>query len=168
LTDHVACSRNPYPYNEAGVPGALGGGQQLGTALGDTFKFFSYFCTVIGAVIAGIPLPPAPTIFTDSYGTDEYLGKYKTIMVTSPIYIAGLILLVVTSAPMSIRSGAALGGLIASILLIGLGTGCLKACIAPLCGEQTLEHECTQKVLKTGETVIVDPKLTIQRTFMWY
>jgi hypothetical protein len=45
--------RNPYPYSVSGIPGALGRGQSTGVALSNFFKFWAYFCTVIGAVVAG-------------------------------------------------------------------------------------------------------------------
>jgi len=78
-----------------------------------------------------------------------------------------MVLLIATATPVAIKSGAAFGGLIASILLIGLGTGGLKSCIAPLCGEQSTETVERLETLKTGEVVVVDPKLTMARIFLW-
>jgi len=98
---------------------------------------------------------------------DQWLGKFKTILASSPIYIAGMVLLVATATPVAINSGASFGGLIASIILIGLGTGGLKACIAPLCGEQNTETGERLKTLKTGEVVVIDAKLTTARIFLW-
>ena len=54
------------------------------------------------------------------------------------------------------------------MVLIGIGTGGLKACIAPLCGEQSFGEGKHLKTLKTGEVVVVDPDLTTARVFMWY
>lgn len=54
------------------------------------------------------------------------------------------------------------------MVLIGIGTGGLKACIAPLCGEQSLGETKCLKRLKSGEVVVVDPSLTTARIFMWY
>ena len=54
------------------------------------------------------------------------------------------------------------------MVLIGLGTGGLKACIAPMCGEQNIDQGNHLKTLESGETVIVDGKLTTARIFMWY
>ncbi|KAK5729879.1 hypothetical protein LTR17_011518 [Elasticomyces elasticus] len=120
--------QHPFPHDSKGVPGALGRGQATGTALGDFLKFWSYLCTVFGAILA-----------------DQYLGKFKTII-----------------------NNVAFGGLVASMILIGLGTGGLKACIAPMCGEQSLEQSSKQIALKSGEIVIEDGKLTSARIFMWY
>lgn len=99
---------------------------------------------------------------------DQYLGKYKTILASSPIYIGGLVLLVATATPAAIRAGASMGGLVSSMILIGIGTGGLKACIAPMCGEQNTEKGQHVETLETGETVLVDHDLTTARIFMWY
>lgn len=53
------------------------------------------------------------------------------------------------------------------MVTIGLGTGGIKANVTPMCGEQYANAEPTIKTLKSGEKVIVDPELTIQRLFMW-
>lgn len=79
-----------------------------------------------------------------------------------------MVLLVATATPAAIKSGASFGGLIASIIMIGLGTGGLKSCIAPLCGEQNTDQGERLTTLKTGEVVVVDGKLTTARIFLWY
>ncbi|KXJ87923.1 POT family protein [Microdochium bolleyi] len=141
----------PYPHNSNNVPGALGRGQATGAALGNFFKFWAYLCTVFGAIVA-----------------DQYLGKFKTIVYSVPIYVIGMVILVATSTPMSITSGAAMGGLIATMILVGLGTGGLKSCIAPLSAEQNTSFTSYIKTLKSGERVIVDSQLTNASIFMWY
>jgi proton-dependent oligopeptide transporter, POT family len=50
---------------------------------------------------------------------------------------------------------------------IGLGTGGIKANVTPMCAEQYAHSAPHVKELKTGEMVVVDPQLTIQRLFMW-
>ncbi|KAK7419785.1 hypothetical protein QQX98_003157 [Neonectria punicea] len=140
---------NPYDP-ESDLPGALGKGQAVATALGNFFKFWAYASTVIGAIIA-----------------DQYLGKFKAIMFACGIYIVGLVILVSTSTPTAITNNAGLGGLIAAMVTIGLGTGGIKANVTPLCAEQ-YTNSPVLKTLKSGEEVIVDPELTVQRLFMWF
>lgn len=70
---------------------------------------------IIGAVIA-----------------DQYLGKYKTIMVFCVVYLIGLVILLFTSLPVALAHGAGLGGFIVAIIIIGLGTGGIKSNVAPL------------------------------------
>lgn len=108
-------------------------------------------CTVFGAIVA-----------------DRYLGKYKTIVASAPIYVLGMLVLVVTSTPSSITEGRGLGGLVAAFVLLGLGTGGIKSSVAPLCGEQNTEQGERLMTLDSGEVVIVDGKLTTARIFLWY
>ena len=54
------------------------------------------------------------------------------------------------------------------MVIIGLGTGGVKANVTPLCAEQYKPTPAFIRTLKSGERVIVDPKLTPQRIFMWY
>ncbi|EEH49156.2 uncharacterized protein PADG_05235 [Paracoccidioides brasiliensis Pb18] len=140
--------QNPYK-GPSGVPGAIGIGQARATSLSSFFQFWCYVTPVIGAVVA-----------------DQYLGKYNTIIIFSLTYILGLIILLLTSLPIAIENGAALGGLVAAMIIIGLGTGGIKANISPLIGEQIKAHKPWVKTLKSGERVIVDPSLTVQRVYM--
>ncbi|KAL2212060.1 POT family protein [Sarocladium strictum] len=144
---------NPYTPDPsvADLPGALGQGQAVATALGNFFKFWAYSSTVIGAIIA-----------------DQYLGKYRAILLAGGVYITGLIILVGTSTHAGITSGAGLGGLIAAMITIALGTGGIKANVTPMCAEQYANSRPILKKLKSGEQVIVDPELTVGRLFMWF
>ncbi|KAF2760063.1 putative MFS peptide transporter [Pseudovirgaria hyperparasitica] len=136
-------------HDPNGLPGAIGLNQAGATGLTNFFQFWCYITPIIGAVVA-----------------DQYLGKYLTIVYFSVIYIAGLIILFVTSLPFVIERGAALGGLIAAMAVIGLGTGGIKANVSPLIAEQYTNTRATIRVLKSGERVIVDPAITIQRIYM--
>lgn len=98
---------------------------------------------------------------------DQYLGKFKTIVYSVPIYVAGMIILVATATPSSIKSNAAMGGLVTMMILVGLGTGGLKACIAPLSGEQNPTMQSYVTTTKKGERVVVDSTLTSASIFMW-
>lgn len=48
--------------------------------------------------------------------SDQYLGKYKTILYSAFIYVVGVFILFCTSLPWAIEHGAALGGLIAAMV----------------------------------------------------
>ncbi|KAJ6091901.1 Major facilitator superfamily domain general substrate transporter [Penicillium canescens] len=141
---------NPYvPGSD--LPGALGKGQAVASALGNFFKFWAYASTIIGAIIA-----------------DQYVGKFKAITISLGVYIVGLTILVATATPAGIQSNAGFGGLVAAMVIIGLGTGGIKANVTPMCAEQYQNAEPVLKTLDTGEIVVVDPELTIQRLFMWF
>ncbi|KAI9497643.1 POT family-domain-containing protein [Zychaea mexicana] len=138
-----------YPADQ---PGAMGKGQQTATALTTFFQFWCYITPIIAAIIA-----------------DQYLGKYKTILYFSCIYFVGLIILTCTSIPTSIDSGGAFPGYIVAIIIIGLGTGGIKANVSPLVAEQYRSRSPYVKTLKNGNRVIVTPQATYQKIFnMFY
>ncbi|EPS36439.1 hypothetical protein H072_10049 [Dactylellina haptotyla CBS 200.50] len=137
------------PYNGREGPGALGLGQHGATGLGTFFQFWCYVTPIFGAIVA-----------------DQYLGKYKTIVYFCLVYIVGLVVLFVTSLPFSLEAGGGLAGFIVAIILIGFGTGGIKANVSPLIAEQYTRKKMAVKTLPSGERVILDPALTIQRIYM--
>ncbi|KAF8938766.1 POT family-domain-containing protein [Dissophora ornata] len=143
-----------YPYTSqrgADHPGAIGRGQQTATALNYFFQFFCYVTPILGGIVA-----------------DQYLGKYKTICLFCGIYMVGVLVLVLTSIPPAILAGAALPGLVIAMIIIGLGTGGIKANVSPMVAEQYQGTKATVKTLKSGEKVIVDPSVTVQSIFNWF
>ncbi|OGE55889.1 hypothetical protein PENARI_c003G06352 [Penicillium arizonense] len=159
---------NPYvPGSD--LPGALGKGQAVASALGNFFKFWAYASTIIGAIVAGTVSYPQQYYKTIAKSSsDQYVGKFKAITISLGVYIIGLTILVATATPAGIHSNAGFGGLVAAMVIIGLGTGGIKANVTPMCAEQYQNAEPVLKTLKTGEIVVVDPELTIQRLFMWF
>ncbi|KAI9305055.1 POT family-domain-containing protein [Cunninghamella echinulata] len=140
---------NGYPAEN---PGALGKGQQTATALTTFFQFWCYCTPIIGAIIA-----------------DQYLGKYNTILVFACIYFIGLVILTCTSIPAAIASGAAFPGFVVSLIIIGLGTGGIKANVSPLIAEQYPHNKPYVRTLKSGKQIIVSPQATYQKLFnMFY
>jgi POT family proton-dependent oligopeptide transporter len=97
---------------------------------------------------------------------DQWLGKYNTIVLFSSFYTVGLLILFTTSLPPAIEGGYSLGGLAIAMIIIGLGTGGIKSNVSPLIAEQYQETKQRIKVLPSGERVIIDPALTIQRIYM--
>lgn len=103
-------------------------------------------------------------------------------MYSAFIYTAGVLILFATSLPTAIEHGAALGGLIAAMvtasndcgsnrlthsqIIIGIGTGGIKSNVSPLIAEQYRGTKQTIRIEKSGERVIVDPGVTIQRIYM--
>ncbi|KAF2253296.1 peptide transporter PTR2-A [Trematosphaeria pertusa] len=130
--------------------GALGMGHKGATGLNTFFQFWCYVTPILGAIIA-----------------DQYLGKYNTILLFCFVYIAGLLILTTTSIPGALANGAGLGGFIVSVIVIGLGTGGIKSNVAPLIADQ---YKRRQMIIshdsKTGERIIIDPAITIQRIYM--
>ena len=78
------------------------------------YTFWCYTTPLLGGLIA-----------------DQYLGKYKTIVLFAAVYICGLVILFATSVPHSLEHGAGTGGFITAILVIGLGTGGVCTILIP-------------------------------------
>ncbi len=136
-------------HDENGLPGALGLKQSGATAMTNFFQMWCYVTPILGAIVA-----------------DEWLGKYATIRWFSLVYMAGIIVLFVTSLPRSIEAGYAFPGLVVAMLVIGLGTGGIKSNVSPMIAEQVRSSKPFVKVQKNGEQVIIDPELTVQRIYM--
>ncbi|TVY81439.1 Peptide transporter PTR2, partial [Lachnellula suecica] len=130
--------------------GALGRGHQTATALTTFFSLWCYVTPIGGAIVS-----------------DQYIGKYWTIVWSACIYIVGLLILWVTALPVSLNNGAGMGGFIAAILIIGIGTGGIKSNVSPLIADQyTRKKMAIKTIAKTGERVIIDPAVTIQRIYL--
>ncbi|KAI8100120.1 POT family-domain-containing protein [Halteromyces radiatus] len=142
----------PPPSYPATVPGALGKGQQTATALTLFFNFWCYVTPIIGAVIA-----------------DQYLGKYKTILVFACVYFVGLLILTCTSIPAAIENGSAFPGFVVALVVIGFATGGIKSNVSPLVAEQYPHNKAFIRTRANGERVIVSPQATYQKLFnMFY
>ncbi|KAK7532568.1 peptide transporter PTR2-A [Phyllosticta citricarpa] len=136
-------------HDPSGLPGAIGLGQHGATLMNSFFAFWCYLTPIVGAVVA-----------------DQYLGKYYTIVYFAIVYMVGIVILFLTSLPSSIEAGYAFPGLLIAIIVIGLGTGGIKSNVSPLIAEQYEETSQRVKTLPSGERVIIDPELTIQRIYM--
>ncbi|KAJ1833374.1 peptide transporter ptr2 [Coemansia sp. RSA 2706] len=132
-------------------PGAIDGGQHLATGLSNFFQFWCYLTPILGAVVA-----------------DQYLGKFKTIILFSIIYIIGDLVLTLTALPSSIRHGGALPGLVIAMIVIGFGTGGIKSNVSPMVAEQYGRYRPFVRKLKNGTEVLVDRELTVQSIFNWF
>ncbi|KAH8834155.1 peptide/h+ symporter protein [Flagelloscypha sp. PMI_526] len=136
---------------EEGVAGALGLGTQKAFAI-RTFNSFWVYCTpFVGAFVA-----------------DLKLGRYYTILVFSLVCLAGHIILVGSASPSSIaKPDTALGLLVFSIVIMGLGAGAIKSCVSPLIAEQ-YTGKLRKETLASGEVVIKSPALTYQSVYLWF
>ncbi|KAI9157953.1 Peptide transporter PTR2 [Paramyrothecium foliicola] len=131
-------------------PRGLGMGHQAATGLNLFFQWFCYVTPILGAIVA-----------------DQYLGKYKTILIFCGFYWVGLVVLWTTSLPAAMDAGAGKAGYIVAIIIIGLGTGGIKSNIAPLIADQyTRRRMAITTDKKTGEKLVIDPAITYQRIYM--
>ncbi|KAJ1853360.1 peptide transporter ptr2 [Coemansia sp. RSA 2703] len=138
-------------YKTGPRPGAINGGQHMATGLGNFFQFWCYLTPIFGAIVA-----------------DQWLGKFKTVLLFSIIYIVGDLILTLTAIPASIRHGGALPGMIIAMITIGLGTGGIKSNVSPMVAEQYGRYRPFVRKLKNGTEVVVDRELTVQSIFNWF
>ncbi|XP_059503511.1 solute carrier family 15 member 2 isoform X2 [Stegostoma tigrinum] len=100
----------------------------LSTAIYHAFSGLAYFTPVLGAVIA-----------------DSWLGKFKTIIILSVVYIIGHIVKSVGAIPtvgdQTIHVVLSMLGL----FLIALGTGGIKPCVAAFGGDQFEEKQASER-----------------------
>lgn len=94
---------------------------------------------------------------------EQYIGRVKTIIYFSSVYLCGLVILFLSSLSIAQDMEVSLPGLFVSLFLIGLGTGGIKTNVSSLIAEQYTAPNESRRVLKSGEKVIVDRDQTIQR-----
>jgi len=138
-------------HDANGLPGAIGLRQGGATAMTNAFQLWCYVTPVAGAIVA-----------------DQYLGKYWTIYYSALVYIVGILILFLTSLPWAIEHGFAFIGLVAAMFVIGIGTGGIKSNVSPLIAEQYKNIRPFVRCLPSGEKVIVDPDVTVQRIYMMF
>lgn len=139
------------PYEGSLGTGGLGLHHQGATGLTVFYSFWCYVTPLAGGIVA-----------------DQYLGKYKTILGSACIYMLGLLVLACTAIPQSLSTHHGEGGFIASILLTGIGTGGIKANVAPLIAEQYTRRHMEISLDKKGRRVIIDPYITVQHIYMMF
>ncbi|CRG83377.1 Peptide transporter PTR2 [Talaromyces islandicus] len=129
-------------------PGGIGLGQAYATIVNLSFIMWCFVTPVVGAVVA-----------------EQYLGRLRTVTYASLVYICGLSVLVVSSLPLAHDRGLSFSGMFLSLFLIGIGTGGIKTNVNSLIAEQYTGPKKAVQVLKSGEKVLVDKDLTLQRIF---
>jgi len=95
----------------------LGFTEDVSTVLFHAFVVLCYFSPIFGAILS-----------------DSYIGKFKTIFYISIVYAAGNILLAVSAIPITNYPQVPMSFL--GLVLIGLGTGGIKPCVAAFGGDQ--------------------------------
>jgi POT family proton-dependent oligopeptide transporter len=142
------------PDDRAAVlPGALGLGQSTATNISNAFFLVSFLTPMLFAVIS-----------------DSWLGRYRTLMLGLVCYFLGCLILVATSIPSSLDSGAGVPGLSVSMVFVALGAGSIKACYAPFLGDQMAKgSERVER--RRGKFVVVSKDRTLQfayNAYYWY
>ncbi|KAL7746197.1 hypothetical protein RI367_008454 [Sorochytrium milnesiophthora] len=88
-----------------------------------SWQTVTYSCPLLGAVIS-----------------DSYLGKYRTILYLSVVYLIGNVVITLTS----IKAMRSLGGVAAGLYLLAIGTGGIKSTVGAHAGDQLLKSGAGQ------------------------
>jgi POT family proton-dependent oligopeptide transporter len=133
-------------------PGALGMGQRAATGITTFNQFWAYLMPLFGAFVA-----------------DQYWGRYKTISVALGIDIIGHIIVIISAIPpVIVNKNGSLAAMLIGIIVMGFGTGGFKPNVNPLIVEQLGEQHLHVITLKSGERVLVDPRVTSERIYNWF
>uniref|UniRef100_A0A3Q0R2B0 Solute carrier family 15 member 2 n=1 Tax=Amphilophus citrinellus TaxID=61819 RepID=A0A3Q0R2B0_AMPCI len=100
--------------------------KDLSTAIYHAFSSLCYFTPILGAFIA-----------------DSWLGKFKTIIYLSIVYVIGHVVKSVGAIPTVGSTDLALS--MSGLILIALGTGGIKPCVAAFGGDQFDEEHTTER-----------------------
>eukprot|EP00055_Hartaetosiga_balthica_P013406 m.68744 g.68744 ORF g.68744 m.68744 type:complete len:809 (+) comp8256_c1_seq1:40-2466(+) len=89
-----------------------------------TFILLSYLTTIFGGMMA-----------------DSSLGKYRTILYLSIVYLVGITVVSVTAIPSISGDPPSWAGVFSGLLLIAIGTGGIKPCVAAFGGDQFSQNQ---------------------------
>lgn len=132
--------------------GALGLGTQVANGLVTFNQFWCYITPLLGAYVA-----------------DVYTNRFNALCIGVGFSMVGHILLVVSAIPTVLDdSHGSLACFIIAMIIMGFGTGFFKSNCSVLIADQIRFKQQTVVTLATGEKVIIDPALTLQRLYLWF
>uniref|UniRef100_A0A8C8JHB6 Solute carrier family 15 member 2 n=1 Tax=Oncorhynchus tshawytscha TaxID=74940 RepID=A0A8C8JHB6_ONCTS len=102
--------------------------QNLSTAVYHAFSSLCYFTPILGALIA-----------------DSWLGKFKTIVYLSVVYVLGHVVKSVGAIPSVGDSTIHIALSMMGLILIAFGTGGIKPCVAAFGGDQFDEEHTNER-----------------------
>ncbi|PVH94284.1 PTR2-domain-containing protein [Periconia macrospinosa] len=138
--------------NPNGHAGALNKGLQFASAMSILFTFLAYAIPIFGAWLA-----------------DAKIGRFKGIVLGVLIGGFSHIIMIGGAAPSLLKAGKGLAPFLVSFVLLAVGAGIFKPLVAPTLLDQYAHQKSYTKTLSSGEKVIVDPEITIQRiTLIFY
>ncbi|WVR05519.1 hypothetical protein IAU60_002537 [Kwoniella sp. DSM 27419] len=134
--------------------GALGLGSVTASAITTLFTFLAYVIPIYGGIVA-----------------DTKWGRFKTICIGTAVGGLAHIILVIPAIPKVIANpNGSLAAFIISILVLAGAAGFIKPSLGPLLCDQIPVRQPTISVTKSGERVIIDPQVTVERwllIFYW-
>ena len=124
-------------------------GVQFASAMVLLFTFLAYLVPIFGGWLA-----------------DAKIGRYRAILVGILIGGVAHVIMIGGAAPALLAAGKGLAPFLISLFLLAIGAGIFKPNVAPTLIDQYQHQKPYTKTLKSGEKVIVDPEITIQRILL--
>ena len=97
---------------------------------------------------------------------DAKLGRFKTILLGVLICGVSHVIMIVGAIPSVLQAGNGMAPFMISLILLAIGAGIFKPNVAPTVLDQYGHQKPYVKTLNSGEQVIVDPEVTVQRTML--
>lgn len=97
---------------------------------------------------------------------DAKLGRFKTILLGVLICGVSHVIMIVGAIPSVLQAGNGMAPFMISLILLAIGAGLFKPNVAPAVLDQYGYQKPYIQALKSGEKVIVDPEVTVQRTML--
>lgn len=97
-----------------------------------------------GQATGGVHLFTAAAYTTTLFGayiSDSYLGRYRTILYISLVYLLGSVLMSITAVEGLMGNPPSVWGSVLALSLIAVGTGGIKPCVSSFVGDQIPPHE---------------------------
>ncbi|XP_019731123.1 solute carrier family 15 member 2 [Hippocampus comes] len=116
----------------------LGWDHDLSTAVYHAFSSLCYFTPVLGAIIA-----------------DTWLGKFKTIIYLSVVYVLGHVIKSVGAIPTVGSNTVHIALSMVGLILIAFGTGGIKPCVAAFGGDQFQEKHVSGQIHITQQLLSI-------------
>ncbi|KAH7396495.1 POT family-domain-containing protein [Phaeosphaeria sp. MPI-PUGE-AT-0046c] len=132
-------------------PGILGLGQAKATQIQFAFVGVMSVTPVAGACIA-----------------DSRLGRHKTMLVTFPFFIIGLLVLCILSFNTDTARSGGVGALLMCLLLLAIGSGGIKANVNAFIGDQYVPSTVEAFREHNGTDYEPDHALTLQHIYSVY
>ncbi|OSS53808.1 hypothetical protein B5807_00745 [Epicoccum nigrum] len=134
-----------------GHAGALNQGLQFTFAMSIFLAFLTYCVPIFSG-----------------WWADARVGRFKGIV--CGVLVGGIahIVMVGSAAPVLLKAGKGFAPFIVSVVLLAISAGILKPLIAPMLLDQLEHQKPYTETLKSGEKVVVDPEITIQRILIIY
>ncbi|KAI5359360.1 putative proton-dependent oligopeptide transporter family, MFS transporter superfamily [Septoria linicola] len=129
--------------------GALGKGLQFSNAFVLLFSFLAYIIPIYGGYLA-----------------DTKLGRFKTILIGVLICGVSHVIMIVGAIPKILQEGNGIAPFLISLFLLAIGAGLFKPNIAPTVLDQYRHQKQYIRTLPSGERVVVDPEVTVQRVML--